>query len=133
MNAFSNFNRGILKMPVQWQLWVMLLVAANLIAPLFFLPQLEALVVLGTFLASMALMTILTGRFGFTRIVGLGHILWIPMLAFLFTRLDSIPPVDGFGIWIRALFLLNGISLVIDAIDVFRYLGGERRETVPGL
>ena len=91
MNAFIRFNRGMLKMPLQWQLWVMLLVAANLVAALFFLRRLEAQVVLGTFGASMILMTLLTGRFGFTRIVGLGHILWIPMLAFLFTRLGDIP------------------------------------------
>ncbi len=133
MNAFIRFNRGMLKMPLQWQLWVMLLVAANLVAALFFLRRLEAQVVLGTFGASMILMTLLTGRFGFTRIVGLGHILWIPMLAFLFMRLGDIPVSDAFGIWIRALFLLNGISLVIDAMDAIRYIAGDRRETVRGL
>ena len=120
-------------MPLHWQLWVMLLAAANLVAALFFLHRLETQVVLGTFGASMVLMTLLTGRFGFTRIVGLGHILWIPMLVFLFIRLGDIPVSDAFGIWIRALFLLNGISLVIDAMDAIRYIAGDRRETVPGL
>ena len=133
MKAFIEFNRGMLKMPLHWQLWVMLLVAANLVAALFFLRRLEAQVVLGTFGASMILMTLLTGRFGFTRIVGLGHILWIPMLAFLSLRLGDIPVSDAFGIWIRALFLLNGISLVIDATDAIRYIAGDRRETVRGL
>jgi hypothetical protein len=133
MKAFIRFNRGMLKMPLHWQLWVMLLVAANLVAALFFLHRLEAQVVLGTFGASMILMTLLTGRFGFTRIVGLGHILWIPMLAFLLMRLGDIPASDAFGIWIRALFVLNGISLVIDAMDAIRYIAGDRRDTVLGL
>ena len=84
MRAFIKFNRGLLKMPLQWQLWLMLLVTANVVAPLFFLHRLEAQVVLGTILASMTLMTVLTARFGFSRIVGLGHIIWVPMLAFLF-------------------------------------------------
>ena len=133
MKAFIKFNKGMLKMPLHWQLWLMLLITANVVTPLFFLHHVESLVVLGTILASMTLMTVLTARFGFTRIVGLGHILWIPMLAFLFTRLGDIPASDAFGIWIRALFVLNGISLVIDAADVIRYIAGERRETVPGL
>lgn len=133
MNAFIKFNRGMLKMPLHWQLWLMLLVTANVVTPFFFLHHVEALVVLGTFVASMTLMTLLTARFGFTRIVGLGHILWIPMLAFLSTRLGDIPAVDAFGIWIRALFVLNGVSLAIDAVDVFRYIAGDRAETVVGI
>ena len=133
MKAFIKFNKGMLKLPLHWQLWLVLLVTANVVTPFFFLHRPEARVVLGTILASMTLMTLLTARFGFTRIVGLGHILWIPMLALLFTRLGDIPAIDAFGIWIRALFALNGLSLVIDAADVIRYIAGERGETVPGL
>ena len=133
MNAFVKFNKGLLRMPIHWQLWLMVLVAVNMIGPLFFLHHLEAQVVLGTILASMMLMTWLTGHFGFTRILGLGHILWVPMLAFLFARLGDIPAGDAFGIWIRALIVLNGVSLVIDAIDVIRYIAGDRAETVAGL
>ncbi len=120
-------------MPVLWQVWLAVLVATNLVVPMFFLQRLEAQVVLGTFLASFALMTFLTGRFGFTRIVGLGHILWVPMFAFLVMRLGDIPANDAFGIWIRAVIVLNGISLAIDAIDVIRYVAGDRKETIPGL
>lgn len=132
-NAFIKFNKGILKMPLPWQLWMMLLVAANLAMPLFFLHRFEAQVVLGTILASAALMTFLTARFGFSRILGLGHSLWVPMLVFLFTRLVEIPASDAFGIWIRTLFVLNGISLVIDTVDVVRYIAGDRRETIANL
>ena len=74
----------------------------------------------------------LTARYGFSRILGLGHILWVPLVVFLFVRLGSIPADDAFGIWIRVLLLLNGISLVIDTKDVVRYLGGDRKETVSG-
>ena len=133
MHAFIKFNKGVLKMPVLWQVWLAVLVATNLIVPMFFLQRLEAQVVLGTFLASFALMTFLTGRFGFTRIVGLGHIPWIPMLVFLVARLGDIPDSDAFGILIRAVIVLNGISLAIDAIDVIRYIAGDREETVPAL
>ena len=73
------------------QLWLLLLVVANMAVPLFFLGQLEAQVVLATFLASVVLMTTLTAVSGFTRLLGLGHVFWILLLWFLWTRLDGTP------------------------------------------
>ena len=133
MWAFIKFNKGVMKMPVHWGMWLMLLTAINLVVPLFFLDRLEARVVLGVILASMMLMTILTALAGFTSFLGLGHILWIPMLYFLWTRLDQIPSDDFFGIWLRALMMLNAVSLVIDAVDVTRFIAVDREETVQDL
>ena len=133
MRAFIKFNKGMMKMPIHWQLWLLLLVAVNLIIPLFFLDRLEAQVVVGVMLASLVLMTILTAFGGFTRLLGLGHILWFPLLYFLWTRLSQIPGDDLFGIWVRALMALNAVSLLLDAVDVVRYIAGERQETVKGL
>ncbi len=133
MHAFIKFNKGMLRMPVQWRLWLLALVALNLVVPLFFVGRLEARVVVITLLASVTLTTALTARFGFTRILGAGHVLWIPMLYFLWTRLGAIPAGDVFGVWIRALIALNVISLAIDGVDVIRYVAGDRAETVKGL
>ena len=131
--AFMKFNRGMLKFPIHWQLFLVPMVAVNAVAPLFFLQHVEAQVVLGAFLVSFALMVYLTGRFGFTRILGLGHILWIPMLIFLVPALSNGPPSNAFGIWIWTLFVINVTSLIIDAVDVTRFIAGERAETIPGL
>ena len=49
------------------------------------------------------------------------------------THLDQNPPHDLFGIWIRILMALNATSVVIDAVDVIRYIGGDRAETVKSL
>ena len=133
MNAFVKLNRGLFKMPLPWKLWLSLLVAGNVFVPLFYFQQLEAQIVLGTMAANMALMTYLTARFGFTRILGLGHIFWIPLLGFLLTRLGSIPAGDAYGAWLRALIVVNSVSLLIDIVDVRRYLAGDRAETVQGL
>ena len=133
MNAFVKFNRGMLQMPVHWRLWLMLLITANLIVPLFFISQVEAQVVVGVVLASIILTTVLTALSGFTRLLGLGHILWIPLLYFLWARLGQNPADSSFGIWIRVLMTLNGASLVIDTVDVIRYIAGDREETVAGL
>ncbi len=58
---------------------------------------------------------------------------YIPLLLFLWTRLDQIPASDLFGMWIRTLMVLNALSVVIDTIDVVRYIAGDREETVQGL
>ena len=133
MRAFLKFNKGIMRMPLQWRLWLMLLVTANMVVPLFFLDRLEAQVVLAAILASLVLFTILTALAGFTRLLGLGHAPWIPLIWFLWPRLEDIP-LDGFySIWIRAVIALNAASLFIDVVDVIRYLAGDRGETVEGL
>ena len=122
-----------MRLPIQWRLWLLLLVTANLIVPLLHPHRLEAQVVIGTLLISMMLMTGLTALTGFTHLLGLGHILWVPLLYWLWTRLGQIPPDEVFGIWIRALMILNALSLVIDVIDVARFVKGEREEVVKGL
>ncbi len=133
MRAFIKFNKGMMKMPFHWQLWLVLLLTVNLIVPFFYIDRVEAQVVLAVLVASFVLSTILTSRVGFTRLLGLGHILWVPLLWFLWTHLEQNPPDDFFGIWIRTLMTLNAMSLVIDAVDVIRYIAGDRAETVKGL
>ncbi len=131
MHAFLRFNSGMMNMmkrstPVR--LWLLLLVAANMVIPLFFLGRLEAQLVLVAFLASIVFMTALTAISGFTRLLGLGHMFWIPLLWFLWTRLDGAPSDMFFGLWLRVLITLNALSLVIDTADVIRYIAGEREE-----
>ncbi len=130
MNAFIRFNRGLLRLPIGVRLWMLLLVSANLILPVIYFQQSEARIVLLTFLASFLLMVLITGTGGFTRLVGLGHIFWVPLVPFLVSRLDSIPATDAYGIWIRSVIALNTISLALDAIDVVRFARGERSEIV---
>ncbi len=133
LKATIKFHKGMMRMPVPWRLWLMLLVAFNLVLPLLLIGHMEAQLVVGAFFVSMALMVILTMAAGFTRLLGLGHILWIGLLGFLMLRLGQIPADDLFGVWIRGLIALNAASLVLDAIDVIRYIGGDRAETVKGL
>ena len=133
MRAFIKLNKGMMKMPIHWQLWLALLVIVNFVIPLFFLNRLEAQVVAGTLLASVILMTGLTALSGYTRLLGLGHILWIPLLYFLWMRLEQNPADDVFGLWLRVLMILNATSLIIDVIDVGRYIAGDRSETVKAL
>ncbi len=120
-------------MPLHLQLWVGMLIGANIVAPLLFLGHIEAPVTLAAGLVGMALMTVLTGRFGFSRIVGLGHVAWLPLLAFLVGSGSQAPATTGFGLWLRSVIVLDSISLVLDVADAVRFLRGDRAETVPDL
>ncbi len=133
MQGFIKFNKGVLRMSWPVKTWLLLLVAANAIAPLFFLQHVEAQAVFAAMMIGATLMSLLTARFGFTRILGLGHILWIPLIGWLAFRLGQIPADDAFGMWVRGVMLLNAVSLVIDGVDVFRYAIGDRKELVAGL
>ncbi len=133
MRSFLRFHRGLLGMPPHWRLWLGMLVGANLVVPLFFLEHVEAQATIAALLISMTLMIALTARFGFSRILGLGHVAWLPLLAFLIGRVTEVPSTTGFGLWLRTVIVLDAISLVLDAVDVIRFLRGDRAETVPGL
>jgi len=133
LSAFLKFNKGIMMMSLAAQLWVGLLVAANMIAPLFFLRHAEAQIVLGVFVISGALMMILTALSGFTKLLGLGHILWFPLLGYLWFQLNQLPADSTFGLWVRALIVINAISLVLDTVDVIRFLAGNRVDAVSEL
>ncbi len=127
VKATLRFLSGMRQMPFYAQAWVALLMLVNMVIPLFYLHRLEAQVALATFMLSAMLMMALTGIAGFSRLLGLGHFLWFPLLIFLWLRL----PTDGpevFRTWIYSLILCNSISLTIDVVDVIRYISGDREE-----
>ena len=131
--GFIDFHRGVIKMPVLWQLWLALLVAGNLVVPLLFIDRLESQVVLAAMMGGFFLMVALTGFTGFTRLLGLGHLVfWAPAVIYLLGRLGEVPANDLFGIWLRALLVINIASLIIDAVDVIRYMGGDRLDSLSG-
>jgi len=130
MKAVIGFNKGLMSMPMPWPIWLGLLVAVNVAGPIYFFEALEAKVVLAAFLASVALMTAIFATKGFVRLLGIGHIFWVPMVPWLWTRLDQVGPGDPLGYWIIAVMIMNGISLIIDAIDVVRYVAGDRKPYV---
>ena len=123
MKALIEFPKGMMSMPMPWPLWIGLLVAVNLVGPIIFFEALEAKVVLAAFLASAASMTAIFAARGFVRLLGIGHIFWIPMVPWLWTRLDQVAPGEPIGYWMIAVVAVNGISLII---DVVRYVAGDR-------
>ena len=80
------FIKDTLKMPKHWVAWLWLLISVNMIAPLFFWSALEAKLIFAAMVGNAILMVALHAKFGFVRLLGLGHILWLPLVPWLYFR-----------------------------------------------
>lgn len=118
MNNPLGFFVDLLQQPKWIPAWVSWLVTINLLS-LYFWTEPLAKLVLGTFLVSAMLMMALYVRFGLEKVLGLGHVLWIPLLPWLLAR--SPDAVGGFRAYLAILVASIAVSLVFDITDVWKY------------
>jgi hypothetical protein len=128
VETMVRFVRHVMRMSMPWPLWVAVLLATNMGA-IFVLPRVEGVVVLGGLGLGAMLQLAIFERLGFVRLLGLGHLHWFAMVPWLLSRLETIAEPSMHG-WVVAVSVVCGLSLVLDTIDVVRYLGGERARAV---
>jgi hypothetical protein len=118
---------GVVYLRFRWlpRLWCVWLVGVNATC-LLFISHIEAQVVLAVTVIAVVAQTLVYQRGGFTRILGTTHVLWIPMFAWMATRLDIIPQTPALADWLLVLLITNLISIVVDTTDAVRFLRGER-------
>ena len=126
---FYDFTRTMLSMPKHWVLWLMVLMLVNAGGGIVFFSTLEGKATLVVLLLSAALLMFIYRVRGFVRLLGAGHILWFGLVPWLAYRLDGVPEEGWLGAWMVAVIAFNSVSLVIDVVDVIRYLRGEREPT----
>lgn len=107
------------------RLWAMALIVVNAGA-LFFLDTAYGLAVVGAALAGIAVMAVIHARLGFVRLLGIGHVFWIPMLIWFASDLPDRTAAPLLHDWVITVIVFNLVSLAIDAVDVGRYVAGER-------
>ena len=108
----------LLKQPVWVSIWVLYLMVIN-IASITFLAEPLAQLTFIIFMMSAVIMMTLYSHFGFEKILGLGHILWIPLTLYISTKL---PVADvAFNYYLIALVVSLVISLFFDIVDVWKY------------
>jgi hypothetical protein len=60
------------------------------------------------------------------RLLGVAHLVfWGPAYAWILTRRRAIGTASLFGKYVAFYLVIAGISLVVDAVDVVRYLVGD--------
>jgi hypothetical protein len=106
-------------MPRIWGVWLIVVNAAGLL----FVTHLEAQVTLGAVGAAVLAQALIYQRQRFIRLLGVAHMLWVPMLAWIALRLDTLPDGEpAFYVWLITLITTNAISLVIDVWDATRFV-----------
>src|SRR5512147_325420 len=107
--------------PVQ-RIWGAWLVAVNA-ACLQFIQHLEAQVALGAVGVAVLAQALVYQRKRFIRLLGTTHALWIPMLAWMALRVDTLFKEEAaFRAWLITLIATNAACLAIDAWDATRFI-----------
>lgn len=129
----TTLNEAIMMQPTWLRAWLVLLVSTNLAAVLFvvgrragkWIFRVEALVILAAFFAAGAYMNYLYAQYGYVRLLGLAHLVfWGPAYAWIWTRRELHPRTTLFGKYLLLYFVIDGLSLIIDAVDLVRYFIG---------
>lgn len=118
-NSPLNFFRDLCRQQLWVILWVNWLMLLGL-GSLFFIARVEAQVILGTTLGSAALLLLLYARFGYEKILGFGHALWVPAIIYLAMAVGE-TEAGLFRYYLLAVIISYCISLILDAYDVWIY------------
>ncbi|NOR69575.1 MAG: hypothetical protein GQ532_07745 [Methylomarinum sp.] len=122
--AYHVFSEGFSQLSWYWRAWVYLLIVLNGILPVIFLPKFTAIIVLVSALIGLFMGLVLTHSFGFSKILGLMHFPWIPMVCFQFYYLNQQNySLNSFhDYWLVSSLILSSLSLIIDFKDIYEFL-----------
>lgn len=114
----------IMSEPLWLQAWVYWMMVLNS-AALLFLRYPQGKAVLAAWVGNIITMSILFEMVGYVRLLGLSHVIWwTPLVIYLFRSRASFPAGLA-ATWLWVLLITNSASLVVDYIDVLRYLMGD--------
>lgn len=119
-------NDHIMQQPAWLVAWVGLLVLISLLAIPFSIKDSRPRWIILAFVAAAVLMNVLYEKFGYTRILGLGHIVfWTPAWIYIWRNRKKNPAAIWTNRYLISWLIIAGISLIVDYADVIRYLLGD--------
>ncbi|MFD2178331.1 hypothetical protein [Veronia pacifica] len=125
-----NFLRGIFKMPLIWQAWMLVLLTVNGIIPIFFLPHHLAVITLTAMISGLFIGFVLAEVHGFTKLLGIMHGPWIPLFILqCYSLWSGGENISGtLFLWLVASTVITFSSLVLDVLDVVAFTRGNRTD-----
>ena len=133
-NIPATLNEAMATEPMWLQLWIVALLVANLGAVFFVVGKSDGswqvrtrpIAILLGFFAAAAIMNWLYGQYGYVRLLGLAHLIaWLPAYIYVLLGRREIGITTFYGKYIAFYIVIAGLSLIIDAVDVVRYLIGD--------
>ena len=129
MDLMNGFMADMKAGPAWVYYWVMFMGLLFMLSiPFSFKNKQARVILLATLVFAPIIMMAVYAKFGYERILGLGHILaWTPALYYLFkTRSDWKDNTGLISKWLSVTIIVMCISLAFDVTDVVRYALGSR-------
>ena len=128
LEVFSTFNADVAAQPQWIQVWLNILVGVLALSIPFSFVRVEARWTLLGLVAGAGGVLFLYSQFGYSRILGLGHVVaWTPLVIYLLARRTSWQAANTWaGKWLVAAVAVLLVSLAFDYVDVIRWLLGDR-------
>jgi hypothetical protein len=129
VDIFTQFHADLTANSPDWvRYWLAGLIGVLSGSVLFALVRAEGRAILMGVLMGMAMTILIYAQFGFTRILGVGHVLfWTPTLFYMLS-LQGTAGVEKtwFGRWLWLAIAVMAGSLMLDYADLARYFLGDR-------
>ena len=107
-------------------LWGGLLNIPQVIGGLVFITTVEGQSVLALAIVTLLVAGRIHRRTPFSRLIGLCHLPWLVLLPWLVVRLATVSHPLPLRLWAGYVAATIAVSLVFDALDVYRYAKGEK-------
>ena len=128
MKSMIQLNKQIFAMKFPWNLWVGVLALVNMVGGLVYIRTPEGQMALACLMLAFLIMCGIYVKKGFVRLLGLGHLIaWTPQVVWYAQVVLQGNAEGWFMYWLMSVIVVNGLSLVIDFVDVVRYSLGEKQ------
>ncbi|MBY0517547.1 MAG: hypothetical protein K2P81_11590 [Bacteriovoracaceae bacterium] len=123
LQAHEQFSLGMGQLHPFWIAWVFLLGIANFGIPLLNIRKHPVMAVtLAGAITGLPIGLILTSLFGFSKILGLMHFPWIPVIVYQAIVIRKKELTGRTLSFLKLSFTVSVISIFIDFYDVFQFL-----------
>lgn len=121
--------RSIVGLPAWVKFWLMVLAGTNMASFAFLHTDTGRWAAMAFAIVGAINMPMMFVQGGLTRLLSLPHFVWAPLLIHLFPKIigpSALDHADPEFLFAAALFAVNGISLMFDALESVRWFGGRR-------
>ena len=124
--------KGMWAVPVGWKFWLGWMILVNLVVSSFYFRRnQEARLILFAFLTQGVIMVVIADTLGYVRLLVIAAvILWTPLMVYLFKRVTKVRHDQRYFKYLITVLVTDCLSLVINYVDVGRYVLGERQPCV---
>ena len=120
-------NDHMLDQPLWLVIWIGCLIGVHVLAVPFAIKDWRPRIMIIVMILNGVFMSALFNAYGYTRILGLSHVIfWTPLLAYLWKSRKVHPERIWTGRFIRISMVVIFVSLLVDYVDVIRYVLGDR-------